>query len=125
MKFARVIYAIAAIYGILVLTPLYFLLDRVNTDTPPAVTHLEFYYGFAGMALLWQFIFLLIAKDPIRYRPVMVLTFLGKIAYTVPVLILYSRGEVHASTMHLSLVDPIFGILFVAAYLKTPKKAGY
>ena len=122
MKFARIIYTIAAIYGILVLAPLYFLIQRVGTDTPPAVTHPEFYYGFVGITLLWQFVFLLIAKDPIRYRPIMVLTFFGKVAYTIPVLVLYSRGEVHASTLHLSLVDPIFGILFVAAYLKTPKR---
>ncbi|HEY1463737.1 MAG TPA: hypothetical protein VGF44_10000 [Terriglobales bacterium] len=122
MKFARIIYAIAAIYGIFVLTPLYFLINRVNIDTPPAVTHPEFYYGFAGIALLWQFVFIFIARDPVRYRPIMVLTFLAKIVYTLPVMILYTRGEVHASTLHLSLVDPVFGILFVAAYLKTPRR---
>lgn len=123
MKFARIIYTIAAIYGILVLTPLYFLINRVGTDIPPAVTHPEFYYGFTGVAMLWQFVFILIAMNPVRYRTIMVLTFLEKSVYTLPVLILYSRGEVHASTMHFSLVDPVFGILFVVAYLKTPRKA--
>lgn len=119
MRFARIVYVIAAVYGFLTLIPLYFMLDRVGQEAPPAVSHPEFYYGFLGVTLLWQIAFLLIAKDPIRYRPLMPLTILEKLVYAVPVLVLYSLGRVHPSIMRSSLPDPIFGLLFALAYLRT------
>jgi len=119
MKFARIVYGVAATYGILVLIPLYFLIDKLGHDSPPAVTHPEFYYGFIGVALLWQLVFILIATDPARYRPIMAVTILEKMVYTIPVLILYSSGKATMSTLIPALVDPIFGVLFVTAYLKT------
>lgn len=119
MKFARIVFGIAAAYGILTLPPLYFLMERVGHDAPPAVTHPEFYYGFVGITLLWQFVFVLIAKNPDRFRPIMLLAILEKFIYTVPVLILYSQGRVQANIVHSSLFDPIFGVLFIAAYFRT------
>src|SRR5258708_39363432 len=57
MKFARIAYGVAASYGFIALTPLYFLLGKIGRDAPPPVTHPEFYYGFVGVALLWQMVF--------------------------------------------------------------------
>jgi hypothetical protein len=119
MKFARIVFAIAAVYGIITLLPLYFLLERIGREAPPAVTHPEFYYGFVGVVLLWQFVFNLIAKDPIRYRPIMLIAICEKLVYTVPVLILFSLGEVSTKLVAPSLVDPIFGVLFIVAYART------
>src|SRR5262245_36234206 len=51
MRFARIVYVIAAVYGFLTLIPLYFMLDRVGQEAPPAVSHPEFYYGFLGVTL--------------------------------------------------------------------------
>ncbi|MGA8074693.1 MAG: hypothetical protein WB995_14540 [Candidatus Acidiferrales bacterium] len=119
MKFARVVFGVAAAYGIISLLPLYFLLERIGREAPPAVTHPEFYYGFVGLGLLWQLVFVLIAKDPIRYRPIMPIAILEKVIYTVPVLILFSLGEVSAKLVGPSLVDPIFWVLFIAAYART------
>lgn len=121
MKFARFVYGIAAAYGIVSLVPLYFLLDRVGRDAPPPVTHPEFYYGFLGVAFLWQVVFGLIARDPIRYRSLIPLTILEKLTYTVPVVLLYLLGRVHPSILRSSLVDPIFAIFFVIAYLRTSR----
>ena len=119
MKFARIVYGIAAAYGIVSLVPLYFLLDMVGRDAPPPVTHPEFYYGFLGVALLWQVVFLFIARDPIRYRSLMPIAVLEKLTYTVPVVLLYLNGRVQPSIVRSSLVDPIFAILFVIAYHRT------
>ena len=94
MKFARIVFSVAAVYGLLILLPLYFLRDTIGRSTPPTITHAEFYYGFAGVALLWQLVFVLIATDPARYRPLMLLSVLEKLAYSVPVVILHLRGEV-------------------------------
>jgi hypothetical protein len=123
MKFSRIVFGIAAAYGFLVLLPLYFLLGRVGRDAPPPVTHPEFYYGFVGLALLWQIVFVLIARDPTRYRPVMLIAILEKFIYTVPVVLLYLQGQVHPKILVPSLVDPVFGVFFILAYFRTPKFA--
>jgi len=120
MKFARIVFGLAAVYGILSLLPLYFLLDKVGRDAPPPVTHPEFYYGFLGVTFLWQLVFVLMAKDPLRYRQLMPIAILEKLVYVVPVVILYAAGRVHANIMRSSLVDPIFAILFIVAYFRTP-----
>jgi hypothetical protein len=119
MKFTRIVYGLAATYGFISLVPLYFLLDKICRDAPPAISHPEFYYGFVGVALLCQLIYVLIATDPLRYRAIMPIAVLEKFVYTVPVLILYSFGKVHPNIMRPSLVDPIFGILFIVAYFRT------
>lgn len=119
MKFARIVYSVAAIYGFISLLPLYFLLGRIGRDAPPAVTHPEFFYGFVGLALLWQIMFVLIASDPARYRAVMLIAILEKLVYSVPVVILYSLGQASSKILGPALVDPIFGILFIVAYFQT------
>jgi hypothetical protein len=121
MKFARIVYGVAAVYGFIVLLPLYFLRDKIGLSTPPPVNHPEFYYGFIGVAVLWQFVFILIATEPHRYLPIMPITFLEKLVYTVPVVILYLHGQANQSTLIPSLGDPVFGIFFVVAYLRTRK----
>ena len=118
MKFARYIYGIAAAYGFISLLPLYFLLERVGRDAPPPITHPEFYYGFLGVTFLWQLVFVMIAKKPVHYRSLMLITILEKFVYTVPVILLYFAGRVHGSIMRSSLIDPIFGVLFIVAYLR-------
>jgi hypothetical protein len=119
VKFARIVFGIAATYGFIVLLPLYFLLEKLGRDAPPPVTHPEFYYGFIGLAVLWQMVFVVIAKDPIRYRPLMLIAILEKFVYTVPVVILYSLSKAQPEIVGPALVDPIFGILFLVAYIRT------
>jgi hypothetical protein len=123
MRFARIAYGVAAAYGLLALTPLYFLAGKIGRDAPPPLTHPEFYYGFIGVALLWQIVFVLIARDPVRYRSLMPITILGKLVYTVPVVVLYLQGRVDAILVPPSLIDPVFRVLFALAYFRTPRPA--
>ena len=69
MIFARRVFLIAGIYGLLVLLPLYFMEARIGRDQPPAITHPEYFYGFLGVAVSWQVAFLVISRDPVRFRP--------------------------------------------------------
>ena len=39
MKFAKIIFWIAGIWGVLVLTPLYFMFDLIGRKDPPPITH--------------------------------------------------------------------------------------
>jgi hypothetical protein len=118
------VYGIAAAYGITTLLPLYFLIDRIGREAPPAITHPEFYYGFLGVTLLWQLVFILIACDPVRYRAIMPISILEKCVYTIPVLLLFLRGKVAMNIVLPSLVDPIFGVLFAISYFRTPADHG-
>ena len=51
MLFARRTFLVAGIYGLVVLLPMYFLEGRIGRDTPPPITHPEFFYGFLGVAI--------------------------------------------------------------------------
>ena len=54
MKFAKIVYWAAGIWGVLVLTPLFFIFDSIGHNDPPPVTHPGFYYGFATVGLAFQ-----------------------------------------------------------------------
>ena len=72
MTFARWVYRIAGIYGLVVIGPLYFLEAQIGRDQPAPITHPEYFYGFAGVTLAWQVAFLIIGQDPVRYRWLMI-----------------------------------------------------
>lgn len=121
MKFAKILFYIAGIWGILVITPLFFIFDRIGHDDPPPITHPLFFYGFAGVALAWQFVFLAIASNPVRFRPLMLVGILEKLGYFVPAVILYSQHRVHIADLFISCGDIVLAILFLIAYFKTPR----
>jgi len=123
MKFAQVVFWIAAIWGVLIITPLYFMFDLIGRNDPPPITHPGFFYGFAGAALAWQIVFMLIARDPSRHRPLMIPSVVEKLSYSVAVLVLIQQGRMHKSDMVFGVVDSLLGILFVLAYLRTPRGA--
>jgi hypothetical protein len=118
MKFARIVFWIAAAWGFLSLTPLYFLFDTIGRKTPPPLTHPGFYYGFVGAALAWQFAFLVIGADPHRYRSMMIPAILEKFLYGIALTVLYFEGRTPRSEMT-GFVDLLFGVLFIIAFLKS------
>jgi hypothetical protein len=124
MQFARRVFLAAGIYGILVLTPLYFLESRIGEQQPPPITHPEYYYGFIGVALAWQFVFLLIARHPIKYRTLMLLALPEKATFGLAVPILVAMGRTSFSVLTTSSVDLVWLVLFAIAYGKTPAAEG-
>jgi len=124
MKFAKVVFWVAGIWGVLVLTPLYFMFDLIGRKDPPAITHPGFYYGFAGLGLAWQIAFLVIARDPVRLRPMMIPSVVEKFSYGIAVVALVLQGRMHESDLVFAGTDLVLGILFVAAYLKTAGETG-
>jgi len=123
VKFAKILFYIAGIWGILVITPLYFIFNQIAEKDPPPVTHPLFYYGFAGVALAWQFVFLVIGSNPVRFRPLMLVGILEKLGYFVPAVVLYSQHRVHIADVYLSCGDALLAVLFLVAYFKTPSAA--
>ncbi|HXM08984.1 MAG TPA: hypothetical protein VN946_03425 [Terriglobales bacterium] len=119
MKFAKIVFWIAGIWGVLALTPLYFMLNVIGRQDPPAITHPAFYYGFVGLGLSWQIAFLIIAMNPVRYRPLMVACVIEKFTYSATLTVLYLQHRLHASDLGFGAIDFAFGVLFVLAFLKT------
>ncbi len=122
MKFANWVFLASGIYGILAITPLYFVEERFGAENPPPIAHPEFFYGFAGVALAWQVMFLIIGTDPIRYRPAMLAAVLEKVSYLAAAIVLFQAGRVSAIILGLGLVDGLWGVLFVASFVVTPKQ---
>ena len=117
---AKIIFRIAGIWGFLILTPLLFLRDRIGISTPPEITHPEYFYGFLAVALLFQALFLLIATDPPRHRPIMPIAVVEKFSY---VILIYWLTATHQSPANLAIfatIDLVLGLLFLFAFLKTP-----
>ena len=119
MKFAKIVFWIAAVYGILVITPLYFLYDTIGRQDPPPITHPGFYYGFAGCALAWQFAFIVIARDPLRFRGMMIPSVFEKFSFALAQAVLYLQHRLHASDLFLGCIDGLFGILFFLSFFRT------
>src|SRR5689334_13696375 len=117
MKFAKIVFRVAAIWGFLILTPLYFFFDVIGRNDPPPITHPAFFYGFVGLALVWQAAFLVIAHDPVRFRPLMVVAILEKAAYAIPVILLVAGKRTARGDLVFAGTDLFLGLLFVAAYL--------
>ena len=116
---ARWIFRIAGIWGLVIVTPMYFLESRIGQDQPPPITHPEFFYGFIGVTLAWQVLFLIIATDPIRFRPAMLAAMVEKITYAVAVPVLYAQHRVAPVAVVFAGIDAVLLVLFIVAYLRT------
>ena len=117
MRFAKITFRVAAIWGVLVITPLYFMFDLISRNDPPPITHPGFFYGFVGLALAWQIAFFFIASDPVRYRPLMIPSMFEKFSFVAAVVILVLQARMHTSDLLFAGTDFLLGVLFVVASL--------
>ncbi len=109
----------AGAWGVLALTPLYFMFDMISRQHPPPITHPQFYYGFAGVTIAWQFAFFVIATDPARFRPMMIPSMLEKLGYVIAVIVLYLQRRMSPVQLMTGVRGTLLGLLFVIAFFKT------
>lgn len=119
VRFARIVYLAAGIVGLIEIVPLYFYEAALNRTQPPPITHPEFYYGFVGVTLAWQVAFLVIARDPLRFRPLMPVSWIEKLLYPVAVGWLYSAGRTRVEMVPPAMLDLVWLALFVVAWVWT------
>jgi len=119
MKFAKVVFWVAGVWGSVMIAPLYFLFDLIGKQDPPAITHPGFYYGFVGCALAWQIAFLVIAQDPLKFRLMMLPSMVEKFSYGIAVVSLVMQGRTNQRDLAFAATDLTLGALFVAAWVKT------
>lgn len=119
-RFARNVFLWAGIYGIGVLLPLYALEERLGHDFPPPTNHPEQYYGFVGVALAWQFAFIVISRDVVRFRPLMLAAVAEKLLFVASSSALYAAGRIPVQTAGVALPDLLLAVLFLVARARTP-----
>jgi len=119
MRFAKIVFRIAGIYGLIMVTPSYFLEGTIRRQMPPAITHPEYFYGFIGVTVAWQLLFLVLSADPVRYRPMILPSVVEKATYGIAVAVLFAQGRIAPGLVFFGGVDLLLGILFIAAYFKT------
>ena len=101
------IYFWAAVYGIPVLALAYFQ----PVPDPWHLTHLS----FVGVALVFQGVFLVIARDPRRFEPLLPATVFEKLCFGVPAVAFYANGQVELVAAILGGIDLMFAALFLVA----------
>jgi hypothetical protein len=113
------LFQVAATYGVIVLLPLYFTVDKMGRDYPPAITHVEFLYGFASVAMAWQVMFFIIARDPQRYRLAMLPGILEKLGWGVTVLLMFLQDRAPGTLMIFGAIDLALAASFAWAFWAT------
>ena len=78
----------------------------------------EHFYGFIGVSLAAQVMFLTIAADPARYRPMMIAAILEKLSFGTAVWLLWTQGRVGPDVLFFASLDLIWGALFTLSFLR-------
>lgn len=108
MKFARVVFVVAGILGLMAMVPMYLAGGSFR------------YYGSLGAVVAWQIAFFVIAFDPTRYRALMVPATIEKLLWVGTLVVMYFRGNLTEKEVIGSTVPHgILGALFVVAYIRT------
>src|SRR5438270_3798536 len=117
-RFSSIVFLAAGIYGLIVLVPGFFGEKIVAEKMPPAITHPEFYYGFFGVAVAWQVAFLIISRDPQRFRPIIPAAILEKLVFCVASAVLLALGRIPLIVAMGGAGDFILGTLFTISYFR-------
>jgi hypothetical protein len=113
------VFIIAGIWGIAVLTPLYWLVDVSGRKYPVPSQYPDFFYGFIAVAMAWQIAFLIIGSNPTRFRTFMIPAVLEKLGYVATLLVLYNQARISSTALQAAVPDGFLGLLFIVAFLKT------
>ena len=122
MRFARLTFLIAGVYGLLALLPMYFMEARYGTDNPPSISHPEFYYGFIGVAVAFQIVFIVISRDPIKYRPLIIPSIVEKFSFVVAVALLVYAGRTSGQIIIGAAIDALLGTLFTIIWFRLERE---
>src|SRR5215831_6242384 len=110
IKFAQRLFLGAGIYGLAVITPMFFLENLIGEYDPSAITHAEFYYGFVCTAFAWQLVYLMMFRDLLRLRPMLIPAIIGKAGFAISVFALFAQGRLAARNLVLPSVDLVLAV---------------
>ena len=119
MRFAKIVFLGAGIWGIAVLTPFYWLVDLTGRRYDPPTAHPHFFYGFFAVALAWQVAFLVIGWSPVRFRAFMIPAIVEKFGYVATLAVLHWQGRIVWVDAQAAIPDGLLGLLFILAFVRT------
>ena len=122
MKLAKWTFRTAGIFGLIVMLPMLFLEKQIEQIMPPSVNHPEFFYGFVILNICWQVLYLFVAKDPARFRPIMIPSFFAKASGPVALMWLYLQGRISSQWITTTIMDGVFAILFLISFWVTGRE---
>ncbi|OHB27224.1 MAG: hypothetical protein A2790_00745 [Phenylobacterium sp. RIFCSPHIGHO2_01_FULL_69_31] len=122
MTFAKWVFTIGGLWGVLIIGSLFFLEPVIASQTGP-LSHPDTYYGFAVSTFAMQIGYLVIGRNPAAYRPFMLIGAGGKLAYAGVCWALYAQGRIPVTVPALASPDLLLAALFVAAWFKTKPAA--
>jgi hypothetical protein len=109
--FTRVVFALAGLYGLGTLVPLY---QQAGTTLG---------YETLGAVAAWQIMFLMIAWRPAELRVAMIPSVFEKLFWCITLMVLYARGS--ATSVELAdwaIPQGLLGVLFAVAYFRTSRR---
>jgi hypothetical protein len=109
VQFARKVFLVAGIVGLIIVVPLFLTEDKYAPDGG-LIQAPEFYYGFAVVTLAWQIAFL---------RPLMPAAMVEKFSFVLAIFWLASQERVGINMISAASLDFIWGILFIVAWKRT------
>ena len=118
-RFARFVFIGAGIWGIAVLTPLFWLVDVTGRHYAPPADYPHFFYGFLSVAMAWQIAFLVIGSNPARCRLLMLPAVLEKLGHVATLAMLYAAHRIGPADAQAAVPDLLLGILFIVAFAKS------
>jgi len=116
MKLAKWTFRTAGIFGLIVMVPMLFIEKLIEQIMPPVVNHPEFFYGFVLLNICWQILYLIVSKDPVRLRPMMIPAFLAKASGPIALLWLHFQDRISSQWVTTIYMDALFAILFLVSY---------
>ena len=119
MKFARVVFIGAGVWGLTVLTPLYWLFDITGRRYQAPIDYPHFFFGFVSVAMAWQIAFLIIGSNPVRFRALMIPAILEKLGFVSTLAVLHAQSRISAVDAEAAVPDLMLCVLFVVALAKT------
>ena len=123
MRFAKFVFIGAGLWGFLVLAPFIWLHDISGRAYPPPTEYPHFFWGFFAITTAWQLAFLIIARDPQRFRPIIPAAILEKLVYVVACVVLLAGGRIPPIVALGGAGDFILGTLFTISYFRLKNDA--
>jgi hypothetical protein len=118
MTFAKWVFRGAGIYGVLLIAPMYFLEPAFIAQGQP-LTHPEHFYGFVGITLAFQVVFLVMSRDVVRFRPLIPVCIFEKLVFPAAIWPLYLLARTPGVVAAFATIDLLLAVLFAISWART------
>ncbi len=117
-KFATWVFRGAGVYGVLLIGPMYFMEPVLVAQGQP-LSHPEHFYGFVGITLSFQLMFLAMSRDIVRHRSLIPVCIVEKVLFPAAVWPLFLAGRTPGIVAAFATIDVLLALLFAISWVRT------